>query len=152
MYAITLLIILHVFILLIELSKLKMRSCQLAMLYFVLLTSVNTCIASALIDMHDWYIQPYFPTIMAKFSSRCSGYSHCVWCNKQRICYSLWCLHSSYWKFVKFDINTLGENECYTELWFFKRDLDKLLGCLGIPEKIPYEQKIVCSGLDGLCT
>lgn len=36
--------------------------------YFVLLTLVNSCIASALIDMHDRYIQRYFPTIMAKFA------------------------------------------------------------------------------------
>ena len=34
-----------------------------------------------------------------------------------------------------FDINTLSENECDTKLWFFKQDLDKLLECLGIPEK-----------------
>ena len=34
-----------------------------------------------------------------------------------------------------FDINTLNEDECHTKLWFFKKDLDKLLDCLGIPEK-----------------
>ena len=26
-----------------------------------------------------------------------------------------------------FDINTLNEDECHTKLWFFKKDLDKLL-------------------------
>ena len=49
-----------------------------------------------------------------------------------------------------FDINTLREDECHTKLWFFKQDLDKLLECLGIPEKISCEQKTVCSGLDGI--
>ena len=34
-----------------------------------------------------------------------------------------------------FDINTLNEDQCHTKLWFFKKDLDKLLECLGIPEK-----------------
>ena len=33
-------------------------------------------------------------------------------------------------------INTLSEDECPAKLWFFKQDLDKLLECLGIPEKI----------------
>ena len=56
-----------------------------------------------------------------------------------------------YWKFPKFDINTLSEEECYTEPRFSKEDLDQLLGCLGIPEKISCEQRTVCSGLEGLC-
>ena len=56
-----------------------------------------------------------------------------------------------YWKFPKFDINTLSEEECHTELRFSKQDLDQLLGCLGIPEKISCEQRTVCSGLEGLC-
>ena len=34
-----------------------------------------------------------------------------------------------------FDIDTLNEDECHTKLWFFKKDLDKLLECLGIPQK-----------------
>ena len=34
-----------------------------------------------------------------------------------------------------FYTNSLSEDECQTKLWFFKKDLDKLLECLGIPEK-----------------
>ena len=49
-----------------------------------------------------------------------------------------------------FDINTLSEDECHTKLWFFKQDLDKLLECLGIPEKISCEQRTDCCGLDGI--
>ena len=56
-----------------------------------------------------------------------------------------------YWKFPKFDMSTLSEEEHHTELRFSKQDLDQLLGCLGIPEKIPCKQRTVCSGLEGLC-
>lgn len=49
-----------------------------------------------------------------------------------------------------FDVNTLNEDECHTKLWFFKKDLDKLLECLGIPEKICCERKTVSSGLDDI--
>ena len=47
-------------------------------------------------------------------------------------------------------IFSLREDECHTKLWFFKQDLDKLLECQGIPEKISCEQRTVCSGLDGI--
>ena len=49
-----------------------------------------------------------------------------------------------------FDINTLNEDECHTKLWFFKKDLDKFLECLDIPEKICCERKTVSCGLDGI--
>ena len=34
-----------------------------------------------------------------------------------------------------FDINSLSGDGCHTKLWFLKKDLDKLLECLGILEK-----------------
>ena len=49
-----------------------------------------------------------------------------------------------------FDVNTLNEDECHTKLRFFKKDLDKLLECLGIPERICCERKTVSSGLDDI--
>ena len=56
---------------------------------------------------------------------------------------------SSFWTFHKyFDIKTLNEDECHTKLWFFKKDLDKLLECLGIPKRC--ERKTVSSALDGI--
>ena len=36
-----------------------------------------------------------------------------------------------------FDINTLSEDEWHTKLWFFRKDRDKLHGCLGIQKKVP---------------
>lgn len=56
-----------------------------------------------------------------------------------------------YWKFPKFDADAWSDVECNTELRFAKRDLDGLLECLGIPEKIICEQRTVCGGKEALC-
>ena len=57
----------------------------------------------------------------------------------------------SYWKFPRFNVDEWSDVECHTELRFAKQDLDELLECLGVPEKITCEQRTVCGGMEGLC-
>ena len=56
-----------------------------------------------------------------------------------------------YWKFPRFNVDEWSDVECHTELRFAKQDLDELLECLGVPEKITCEQRTVCGGMEGLC-
>ena len=56
-----------------------------------------------------------------------------------------------YWKFNKFDFESWDDTECYKELRFRKDDIEKLLICLGIPEKVVCSQRTSCAGLEGLC-
>ena len=56
-----------------------------------------------------------------------------------------------YWKYPKFDEDEWSGVECQTELRFAKSDLEALLQCLGIPDKVRCEQRTVCGGMEALC-
>ena len=128
-----------------------MENCQVVdssccrMLHFIImpLTLFTRSIASVLIYMFNWYAQAYFSTVMARgssFSSRCSSYSHCVWCNRWgRICASFLCLLSS---LLVLDIpQIILKLTLWTKMsviqnyGFSKKTSILLLQCLGIPEK-----------------
>lgn len=56
-----------------------------------------------------------------------------------------------YWKYPKFDEDEWSGVECQTELRFAKSDLEALLQCLGIPDKVRCEQRTVCGAMEALC-
>lgn len=56
-----------------------------------------------------------------------------------------------YWKFQEFDLDTLDEAECRTELRFSSQHIYELARLLGIPARIVTPQRITCSGIEALC-
>ena len=56
-----------------------------------------------------------------------------------------------FWKFEKFNLDALDDDQCRTDFRFQKADLDILMNVLQIPEKITCSQGTTCYGIEGLC-
>ena len=56
-----------------------------------------------------------------------------------------------FWKFEKFNLESLDEAQCRTEFRFIKSHIYELAVALNMPEKIVTEERVTCTGIEGLC-
>ena len=60
-------------------------------------------------------------------------------------------LDLAYDSYPGFDFDDLEDDECLSEIRFYKNDLPFLAEVLGIPEVVKCYQRSICSGLEALC-
>lgn len=56
-----------------------------------------------------------------------------------------------YWRYDRFDLDRLSDDECKGELRFLKNDLYNFQKILGIPEEIKCYNRLVVDGIETLC-
>ena len=59
--------------------------------------------------------------------------------------------HFPYWRYDRFDLDRLSDDECNAELRFLKNDIYNLQEILGIPEEIKCYNRLVVDGIEALC-
>ena len=56
-----------------------------------------------------------------------------------------------YWKYDKFDLRSFDEAQCRTEFRFIQSHINELAVVLNMPDKIVTQERLTCTGLEGLC-
>ena len=56
-----------------------------------------------------------------------------------------------YWRYERFDLEELTDDECKAEFRFYKNDIYVLKEALQVPEQITCYNRLVVSGIEALC-
>lgn len=56
-----------------------------------------------------------------------------------------------YWKYQPFDLDTLSDEECWSDFRFHKNDIYELKEIFGIPDEITTYNKCKINGIGALC-
>ena len=60
-------------------------------------------------------------------------------------------LHLPYWKYDRFSLEDMNEDECKAEFRFFREDIYKLHDIMNIPEMFTCYNDVKVTGIEGLC-